>query len=181
MNLGTWVGRWWQHLPPEAQAEFQQMIQPHSFSQPEHSDKSESAVQADIRLAASRDYRAPLWRNNNGAAQMVNPKRPNDPPRHVRFGLGNDSQRTNESWKSSDLIGICPVNVTAAHIGKTLGVFTAIEVKEPGWHLTKGDKRGQAQSNFMNAVATFGGYGGFAQSVDDMHRIFAQGRLENGS
>lgn len=176
MSMQNWVARWWGQMPPQMQQEFLQVIQPHNFVKPEHSEKSESAVQADIRLAASRDYRAPLWRNNNGAAQMVNPKRPQDPPRHVRFGLGNDSERVNKSWKSSDLIGITPVQVTAAHVGQVLGVFTAVEVKMPGWHLTPGDGRAQAQNNFMTAVHTFGGFAGFAQSVDDLRRIIKNGR-----
>ena len=163
-------------MPPDAQAEFQAIIQPHDYVQPAHSDKSEAAIQADIRLAASRDYRAPLWRNNNGAAMMVDVGNPDAPPRMVRFGLGNDSKAVNEKWKSSDLIGLTPVQITTAHVGKTLGVFTAVEVKEPGWHLTPGDKRANAQANMMNTVATFGGFAGFAQSVDDYHRIVAAGR-----
>ena len=174
MNLATWCQRWWHVLPPDAQDEFNRVMQPHSFSQPDHSEKSESAIQADIRLAASQSYRAPLWRNNNGAAMMQ--AHENEQPRHVRFGLGNDSAKVNKAWKSSDLIGITPVQISIAHIGKTLGVFTAVEVKTPGWHLTPGDKRAQAQSNFMNSVATFGGFAGFAQSVDDFHRIVQQGR-----
>ena len=179
MNLNTWSQRWWHCLPPEAQTEFMQIIQPHQYLQKEQSEKSESAVQADIRLAASKDYRAPLWRNNNGAAKMYSAAYEdgdNELPRHVRFGLGNDSAKVNAAWKSSDLIGITPIQVTTAHVGKVLGVFTAVEVKTPGWHLTKGDKRGQAQSNFMNSVATFGGFAGFAQSVDDLRRIIHNGR-----
>lgn len=176
MNLSIWAARWWHTLPPEAQQEFQQIHQPHSFVRPDANGKSESAVQAEIKLAAAKEYRAPLWRNNSGASQMVNPDRPNEKPRFVRFGLGNESAKVNKSWKSSDLIGITPVNVTAAHVGKVLGVFTAVEVKEPGWSLKPSDTRAQAQANFMNNVHTFGGFAGFAQSTDDLHRIIANGR-----
>lgn len=176
MNMNLWVQRWWSHLPPQAQQEFMRIIQPHDYIRTEHTDKSESAVEAEIRLTAAKEYRSPLWRNNNGAALMVDPRRPNEEPRHVRFGLGNTSKRVNDAWKSSDEIGITPVLVTAAHVGSVLGVFTAIEAKTPGWKLTKGDKRGQAQNNFMTAVKTYGGYAGFAQSVDDYRRIIQNGR-----
>lgn len=172
MNLHEWSRRWWHVLPPQAQQEFDEMVRPHTYVQSEPGQRSESAIQADIRLTASKEYRAPLWRNNNGAAQIIDPKSPNAPPRHVRFGLGNDSARVNAAWKSSDLIGIVPTLVTGDHIGRTLGVFAAIEVKVPGWHLTPGDKRAQAQAAFMNSVTAFGGIAGFAQSVDDMRRIF---------
>mgnify|MGYP000212250456 CR=1 FL=1 len=171
MNLHEWSRRWWHVLPPQAQQEFDQLSQPHNYVRADASTRSESAIQADIRLAASKEFRSPLWRNNNGAAQMINPKRPDDPPRHVRFGLGNDSERVSKAWKSSDLIGIKPTLITGDHIGRVLGVFAAVEVKAPGWHLTDGDKRAQAQAAFMNSVTAFGGIAGFAQSVDDMRRI----------
>ena len=166
-TLADWAARWWPMLPEHARAEFNQIMQPHRFVQPFDTGQSEAGVQADIKLVASRDYRAPLWRNNSGAMQ-------DDQGRHVRFGLGNDSKALNGKWKSADLIGITPVAVTTEHVGRTLGVFTAIEVKEPGWKLRPSDKRAKAQSNFLNSVATFGGLAGFAQSVDDFRRIVEQ-------
>lgn len=176
MNLQTWAMRWGHLLPPEAQNEFNQIMFPHNFVGPEPSELSESAVQANIRLAHSQEFGGALYRNNSGAAMMINPKRPDDPPRHVRFGLGNDSKRINDKWKSSDLIGITPIEITTAHIGKRLGVFTAVEVKQPGWTLKPSDKRAHGQATFMNAVAMLGGLSGFAQSTDDLRRIIRNGR-----
>ena len=168
MNLQEWAQRWWPLLPEHARAEFNQIVQPHQFVRPHATDQSESAVQADVRLVASRDYKAPLWRNNNGAGEFTDE---HGKTRHVRFGLGNESAALNKKWKSADLIGIMPVTVTPQHVGKTLGVFLAVEMKAPGWKLTPGDKRAAAQSNFLNSVASFGGLAGFAKSVDDFRRI----------
>ena len=42
--------------------------------------------------------------------------------------------------------------VQPSHVGKTLGVFLAVETKKPGGHLTPGDKRGQAQAAFLQSV-----------------------------
>lgn len=174
--LATWVGRWWDHLPPEAQAELNAVFRPQDFIVAEPHEMSESALQGRLRLTAAKEFGASLMRNNSGAALMVNPNRPDEEPRHVRFGLGNDSAALNKKSKSSDLIGATPVRITAAHVGKVLGVFTAVEVKTPGWTLRPSDARGAAQANFMNSVAVLGGFAGFAQSEDDLRRIMAQGR-----
>lgn len=167
MTLQEWYMRWSSYMPEHARQEFTKILWPHAFVQPVVTGQSEAAVQADIRLAASRDHRTPLWRNNSGAMQ-------DDQGRHVRFGLGNESAALNNKWKSADLIGIKPITVEPHHIGRTLGVFLAVEVKTPGWKLKPSDKRAAAQSNFLNSVATFGGLAGFAQSVDDFERIIGQ-------
>ena len=91
--------------------------------------------------------------------------------RLIRFGLGNESPALNKVWKSSDLIGILPVVVQPSHVGKTLGVFLAVETKKPGWHLTPGDKRGQAQAAFLQSVRGFGGVGGFCCTADDFAKL----------
>ena len=122
---------------------------------------SEAAVQQDVRLEAPRIGGA-MWRNNNGAFE-------DSEGRWVRYGLGNDSKQLNGVWKSSDLIGITPRRAT--HVGELFGVFTAGEIKNPGWKLTKGDKRGQAQAKFMNTVRTLGGLAGFIQSIDDYRKV----------
>jgi hypothetical protein len=86
----------------------------------------------------------------------------------VRFGLGNESRKVNEVWKSSDLIGIWPVMVTPEHVGRVLGVFAAVECKPTGWRLTPGDKRGQAQANFGKWVTDRGGFFTFATEPGDL-------------
>lgn len=174
MNISEWFHRWAPTMPTTAREEFIQILFPHSFVEREANGPSESAVQADARLIASAEFGTPLWRNNSGAAAMINPKRPDDPPRHVRFGLGNDSAKLNEKWKSSDLIGVKPLMIERHHVGRKLGVFTAIEVKETGWTFKPSDKRAKGQATFMNAVAMLGGLSGFAQSKDDVRRILSQ-------
>lgn len=113
---------------------------------------SEIAVQQQLRVHAPK-VGAALWRNNNGACM-------DDKGRMIRYGLGNDSKKLNKKWKSSDLVGIAPG-----------GQFLAVEVKEPGWYLTPGDKRAQAQLQFMKTVVALGGKAGFATSTGDLERI----------
>lgn len=162
MNFNQWVNKWWTVLPPEARDEFQAIMTPHAVTIDPDGKATESGVQADVILEASRRG-VPLWRNNNGAMKIEN--------RMVRFGLGNTSKRVNEGWKSSDAIGIRPTLIEQQHIGRTMGVFLAVEAKEPGWKLTPGDEHGQAQNNFIQSVRTFGGVAGFASSVTDLERI----------
>jgi len=124
---------------------------------------TEASAQNAVRLRAAA-LRCALWRNNSGAL-------PDKGGRMVRFGLGNDSAPLNAVWKSSDLIGIVPVLIRPEHVGMTFGVFTAVEMKEPGWHLTPGDKRGQAQARFIEQVRSMGGIGGFCTSADEFQRM----------
>lgn len=80
--------------------------------------------------------------------------------RMVRYGLGNDSKRLNDVWKSSDLIGI------------TRGKFTAVEVKAPGWRgVSTAHER--AQAAMLANVNALGGIGFFATSVEDYHAAIA--------
>lgn len=126
-------------------------------------ETSEGAVQAKLRVTAPK-YGASLWRNNNGATMDAE-------GRMFRFGLGNDSKKLSEVWKSSDLIGITECISTAP--GQRFGVFTAVEVKHPGWtHPT--NKRERAQSAFISTVQSMGGIAMFAQSVADYTRIFGR-------
>ena len=97
-----------------------------------------------------------LWRNNIGVDRSS--------VRPVRYGLCNDSKQLNAVCKSSDLIGIVPVVVTADMVGKTLGVFVAVEAKKPGWTMG-GDKHTVAQGNFIIEVIKKGGIGCFVNSV----------------
>lgn len=107
----------------------------------------EAAIQQSRRLvAARRGYR--LWRNNVGACESTD-------GRVIRYGLANESEKINRVFKSSDLIGITPVMCTCGR--GPWGVLTAEECKRPGWHLTPGDKRGQAQAAFGRFVVSMGG------------------------
>jgi len=88
----------------------------------------------------------------------------------VRFGLGNTSPKINKVRKSSDLIGVTPILITPEMVGKTIGVFTGIEVKKQNWLYT-GTEREVAQLNFSNHVKSFGGIAGFSASVDDYKKL----------
>lgn len=126
---------------------------------------SEAAVQADLRVIAGR-HGCALWRNNNGASEMLEDS---GQTRHVRFGLGNDSAKLSKVFKSSDLIGITPLISTAP--GQRFGVFTAVEVKTPGWVAPKNDRE-RAQARFLSVTRSLGGIGMFAQSTADYEGIF---------
>lgn len=123
----------------------------------------ESATASHIRLAAAK-VGVDLWRNNTGAYE-------DDTGRWVRYGLCNDSKVLSERVKSSDFIGITPVIVTPDMVGKTIGVFTAIETKPSGWKLKDYDKRGIAQKAFHDIVKNAGGFAGFASTVAQFKKI----------
>ena len=109
---------------------------------------SESQVTSLHRLAEA-ERGTMLFRNNSGAL-------PDRNGRLIRFGLGNDSAASNAEFKSSDWIGWRPTLITPDMVGECIARFVAHEIKHPGWHLTPGDKRGQAQARF-GALVTRGG------------------------
>lgn len=127
---------------------------------------NETPVQQRIRLEAGR-LNVPLWRNNVGACRDVS-------GRLIRYGLANESEAMNREIKSSDLVGIIPIVITPSDIGRTFGVFVAVETKAEGWKLTPGDDRGQAQAAFHRIVQSFGGLAGFARSDDEFRRIIGR-------
>ena len=159
MTLRDWQARWGHHVPAQALAELTAILSPVMPSPAPTARHSEAVGAAQIRLAAGQAG-VPIWRNNQGGCT-------DQTGRLIRFGLGNESPALNARWKSSDLIGLLPVVVQPSHVGRTLGVFLAVEIKKPGWHLTPGDKRGQAQAAFIQSVRGFGGVGGFCCTADD--------------
>lgn len=120
---------------------------------------SEAWAQQQIRLEAPRRG-ITLWRNNNGATK-------DKTGRQIRYGLANDSAAMNKVIKSHDLIGITPVIVTPAHVGATLGVFTSIEVKRPGW-VYEGTPREIAQLKWAELIWSAGGISKFATGPEDL-------------
>lgn len=127
---------------------------------------SETTQQTQIRLAASQ-MGMHLWRNNNGACYDQN-------GRLIRYGLGNDSKRINEQFKSSDLIGIMPVVINQEMVGKTIGIFIAVECKSLDWNYKITTKREIAQQNFIDLVNSQGGLAGFATNNQDLYRIISK-------
>lgn len=123
----------------------------------------EAEIQALITAEAPK-FGALLLRNNSGAFYDTRGI-------PVRYGLGNTSKEMNERFKSSDLIGITPITITPEMVGRTLGVFTAIEVKKPDWKPSLSNKREQGQANFIQWVKSKGGIAGFANSIDSFLAI----------
>lgn len=114
--------------------------------------KTENTVSDSARLDA-QELGGRLYRNNRGVDRSAS--------RPVRYGLGNESKETNKINKSSDLIGIMPVTITPDHIGMTLGVFLAVEVKKEGWKYSPNNDRSVAQGTFINEINKRGGCGFF--------------------
>ena len=163
MTLADWKSRWGHQVPAQALAELTAILSPVMPLPAPTRGHSEAAGAAQIRLAAGRAG-VPLFRNNCGAMT-------DQTGRLIRFGLGNESPALNARWKSSDLIGLLPTVVQPSHVGRTLGLFLAVETKKPGWRLTPGDKRAQAQASFLQSVRGFGGVGGFCCTADDFAKL----------
>ena len=147
-RLYEWAKRW--GVPPMAVSELPAVLAPDvELSE----GRSEGAVQTRIRLEASRKGMR-LFRNNVGATYAEDGS-------FIRYGLANDSEKLNKVLKSSDLIGIRPVAVTEAHVGRTIGQFVAREVKAEGWKYS-GTAREEAQLAFLAMIASMGGDARFA-------------------
>lgn len=112
--------------------------------------QAETNISNRIRLAVSQ-VGARLFRNNRGLFKTLDGKR------KVRAGLEADG--------SSDLIGWTPVEITEDMVGKTMAVFTAVEVKKNGGRVSKD------QQNFIRAVQDFGGIAGVARSEEEALEI----------
>lgn len=119
--------------------------------------ESEAAIQKRVQLTATRaGWR--LWRNNVGALKDARGV-------PVRYGLANDSAALNKVVKSSDLVGIKPVLITADMVGHTIGQFVAREVKAGGW-VYSGNSHERAQLKFIELVVGLGGDACFICKTD---------------
>ena len=163
MTLYEWATR--HNITPLAFAELQTMLSPFAEGvEIAQGGGAEMSVQQALRVEAPK-CASSLWRNNTG----VLPDKTGVP---VRFGLGNTSAKLLKVWKPSDLVGI--TTVVATHVGQQFGVFTAVEVKRPGWRMIPSDLRAKGQANFMATVKSMGGLAGFAQSIEDYKRIIGR-------
>lgn len=154
MLLNNWAQQW--AVPVEALEELRVLMGCNRYNtnvdrKPE--EKSEVWAQQNIRLKASK-VGARLWRNNVGVLF-------NEEGRPLRYGLANDSKALNQQIKSSDLIGILPALIRPEDAGKTIGVFTSLEVKKPGWKYT-GKGREIAQLAWINLIVSLGGIAEFS-------------------
>jgi hypothetical protein len=110
---------------------------------------NEQQIQQNIRLSMS-EMGFKIFRNNCGAYK-------DSTGRLVRYGLANPG--------GSDLIGFKPTVITPEMVGKTVAIFTAIEVKTPTGKPTP------EQLHFVQRVKDLGGIAGIARSVDDVIAI----------
>lgn len=141
-----WCKDW--GIPAEAVADLRKRLVLEYLPEIKVDGRSEAAFQNRYRLDQARQG-VLLWRNNNGAAK-------DERGNFFRYGLANDSKRVSDVIKSADLIGITPVTITQSMVGSTLGQFTSIEVKAPGWRYT-GTPREKAQMNWAKLVESLGG------------------------
>jgi hypothetical protein len=148
----TWAKR--HNISNIAISELTQLLGVEASNVTERSELSESAVQTNIRLEASRKG-IRLWRNNVGVAH--NPEEGT----YVRYGLANESSQMNKVVKSSDLIGIAPILITESMVGNVIGQFISREVKAGNWRYT-GTEREVAQLNWINIINSMGGNACFA-------------------
>ncbi len=128
-----------------------------------------------VRLRCSQ-WGCKLLRNNSGVL-------PDKNGRPVRFGLGNESKKLNVEFKSGDFVGVTPLVITQEMVGKTVGVFTNIEVKAEGFKEKPSypsNQREHGQQNFNNFIKQHGGLAGFASSDDDVDQLIQlfTGRLK---
>ena len=125
--------------------------------------KHENQLQSWVRLNSQLQFESLMMRNNSGALPNPHTGVP------VRFGLGNDSKQINAVFKSSDLIGITPVKCLCGH---TYGVFTALEIKKPGWIPNPNNPEYVAQRNFITTIQQKSGISAFIQSEEDFYNAY---------
>lgn len=114
--------------------------------------RREKPIQNDVMLHGSR-MGLLVWRNNVGVARHKDGS-------VVVYGLCPGS---------SDLICLTPVEITQEMVGRTLGVFTAIECKAES-----GGRLSPEQKNFIARVIDAGGFAVTARSPDDLQQVREQ-------
>ena len=113
---------------------------------------SEQELQQRIRLELGRGP-VRLWRNNVGALR-------DQRGQLVSYGLCRGS---------SDLIGLRRLTIGPEHLGQSLAVFVAIEVKSERGRLTA------EQQQFLEVVREFGGLAGVARSLPEASALLQLG------
>lgn len=129
---------------------------------------SESAVSQHTQYALTQAGGFAM-RNNVGVAFDAT-------GRPVRYGLMNESKTVNSSYKSSDLIDCLPILIQPHHVGRTFGLFVALETKHSDWKLKPSDAHAQAQLRFINLIRKNGGMADFitdARQVKGLLDVYA--------
>jgi len=159
-HLNSWASRW--NVPAAALKDLSGGLASEYYLPGHRRHAGEADTQARLRVAAGRDG-WPVWRNNNGACV-------DETGRMIRYGLGNVSKLVWDKLRSLDLIGCCPVGIGVEHIGRRVGVFTAVEVKHPTWK-NPVTARDRAQEKFISVVRSLGGFAGFATHESHLRSI----------
>lgn len=141
-TLNEWATRW--GIPPEAINEL--CLTALRLGEP--GKHSEARVQSEVRLVAARTGRY-LFRNNNGAFK-------DKTGRLVRYGLGNDSSKLNDHFKSADLIGWERFVIEPQHVGHSVARFLSVETKREDWKFS-GSLDEMAQLAWATLVNAQGG------------------------
>lgn len=123
---------------------------------------SEQTLMSQIMLFLGRRLDVKLFRNNTGTG-WVGKRGKTDIPGAVLL-LDARPLHAGLCKGSSDLIGFTSVKITPDMVGKTVAIFTAIEIKD-------GAKVSDEQKNFIEVVGNAGGYIGVARNTEDAARI----------
>lgn len=131
-----------------------------------HVKMSEDEISQRCMLAGS-EANVVLMRNNRGAFEDKKSKR------WIFFGLAHvrPDKKKEPGWRSVDYIFIKPTLITPEMVGRTIGVFGCVEMKEEGWKFNPKDDREQGQLNFINWVLKRGGIAGFVNSIDSFKKL----------
>lgn len=124
---------------------------------------SESAVSQHAQYALTQ-LGGFAMRNNLGVAFDAN-------GRPVRYGLMNESKSVNAEYKSSDLIDCVPITIQPYHVGRTFGLFVALETKQSDWKLRPSDAHAQAQLRFLNLIRRNGGAADFITHAEQVSQL----------
>ena len=108
---------------------------------------TESEILAYARMQATK-MGGRLWRNQSGMAWQGEILNKSNNILHLRNPRPLKSGLTNGA---SDLIGFYSLSIKEEHLGKTLAIFWANEIK------TKNDKLSKEQLNFLYFIAESGG------------------------
>ena len=68
---------------------------------------------------------------------------------------------------SSDLIGWRTITITEQHLGKSVAIFTALEIKR-----SKKSKATKEQQNFLDIVEQSGGYAHLLSDPDELSELY---------
>ena len=128
--------------------------------------RSESNVDKLSCLELSQQYKVVSFRNNVGVFKGANGQ-------PVRCGLANETKEMNKLIKSGDRIGWTPVVITPEMVGKTVAVFTSIEMKKEGYKPSGKAQREhyEAQERWATKVREAGGIAGIANSPEKALQI----------